>query len=150
MFTGCVLQLEIPPPLTPLQIQSIQTREFNTTVDTAFSSVIAAMQNQRYQIKTADKQSGFIAADRSTDDDSFADFLKAQNNVNSATTRTDRITAYIESLPNSRILVRLNIFKSYTSSARGVTSSNDKSILDPVRYQKIFEQIASELFLRSK
>ncbi|MCK4608752.1 MAG: hypothetical protein KAT71_04660 [Gammaproteobacteria bacterium] len=50
------------PKLTPLQIEALQTREFQTTYETAFSSTISALQNMSYILESANKKTGLITA----------------------------------------------------------------------------------------
>ena len=61
-LTGCVVQPQ-KPPMTPLEIQSIQTREFESPKKIVFASVVSVFQDLGYTIKGADLNTGFINAE---------------------------------------------------------------------------------------
>src|SRR5438445_196642 len=50
------------PVLTPMELQALQSREFQTTKDQVFPSVMSVFQDLGYQIGNADVTTGFITA----------------------------------------------------------------------------------------
>ena len=101
MLTGCATAPPAPAP-TPAQIQSIQTREFETTKTIAFASVISVFQDLGYTVASADKETGFItSASAST---SKTDYWFTGQTINTQT----KATAFVEDMPNNRARVRLN------------------------------------------
>ena len=59
LLTACA---EPKPTLTPLQLQSMQTRQFSSSVDRTFASTVSVFQDLGYSITSADKASGLISA----------------------------------------------------------------------------------------
>ena len=59
-LTGCVTEPEIN--LTPLEIQSIQSRDYDKGKDIVFPSVMSVLQDLGYSIKAADIVTGLITA----------------------------------------------------------------------------------------
>ena len=57
-LSGCAMNNQ--PSMTPMQIQSLQTREYDTTKEIAFASVMSVFQDLGYIVKTADKDTGLI------------------------------------------------------------------------------------------
>ena len=60
-LTGCVTEQEIN--LTPLEIQSIQSRDYDKGKDIVFPSVMSVLQDLGYSIKAADIVTGLITAE---------------------------------------------------------------------------------------
>lgn len=124
---------QLTPQLTPLEIQTLQTREYKAPKERVFASVMAAFQNLGYNIVSADQATGFI---------------NAKSLLIS--------TAFVETIGN---MTRVRL--SFVEMTHGMTSSYDpsdnslhykkyeKQVLDATLYQNAFEQIDSELFVRS-
>ncbi len=141
LLSACVTT-EAPPTLTPLQIQSLQTREYEEGKEIVFPSVLSVFQDLGYIVKTADKDTGFITAESPTDG--------GYNIWIGATTATQTAaTAFIEQI-GEVTKVRLNIVnKRSSSSAYGQNTQSDTAILDVAIYQNAFEKIESAIFIRS-
>lgn len=140
--TGCVTQK--PVALTPLEIQSIQQREFETSKEIAFASVVSVFQDLGYTINSADITSGFITAESAAKNNASSEFLFGYSEVNST-----RATAFIETI-NSFVRVRLNFVSSrMTSSTYGMNSKNKTALLDSQLYQNAFEKIENAIFIRA-
>ncbi|WP_423909918.1 hypothetical protein [Candidatus Spongiihabitans sp.] len=143
LVAGCITPQA--PKLTPLEIQSLQSREYEETKAVVFPSVLSVFQDLGYIVKTADKDTGFITAESPTNNttgfwDAFAGIA-----VNSQTIAT----AFVEEI-GQITKIRLNIVaKKSTSSEYGQNSKQDTPILDAKVYQNAFERIESVLFIRS-
>ena len=131
------------PQMTPLELQSMQTREYSTNKDTVFASTMSVLQDLGYTVTSADKDTGLIAAESATGSSlGYAIFTG-----NTLTNQT-RATAYIERI-KSKTVVRLNfVTKQETSSGWGQTNRSDKPILDVTIYQNAFERIENAIFIR--
>jgi len=132
--------------LTPMELQALQQREFETTKDTLFASVMSVFQDLGYTIDGADLATGFITASSATDNKTnFGEALfgvRASGNT--------RATAFVEKMANGMARVRLNFQNSKTrSGAYGQTSKKDKAVLDPATYQAAWEKIDEALFVRN-
>ncbi|MEE2692465.1 MAG: hypothetical protein VX640_13085 [Pseudomonadota bacterium] len=130
--------------LTPLELQALQTREYETTKEVAFSSVMSVFQDLGYTVESADKETGFITAFSASD--AHHDWLLTGNKY---TTQT-RGTAFVEQVTPNLTRVRLNFVTGTQASAwYGQSSKQDKPILDHVIYQTAFEKIESAIFVRA-
>ncbi|MDB3912686.1 hypothetical protein N9381_13105 [Paracoccaceae bacterium] len=61
LLTACA-EPKPKPTLTPLQLQSMQTRQFSSSVNRTFASTVSVFQDLGYSITSADKASGLISA----------------------------------------------------------------------------------------
>ncbi len=138
------------PTMTPLEIQALQTREFETTKEVAFSSVMSVFQDLGYTVESADKDTGFITAFSASD--THRDWLLTGNQYTTQTRATafvERITPETATPQVSR--VRLNFLTGTEASAwYGQKSKQDRQILDHVVYQTAFEKIENAIFVRAE
>ena len=141
--TGCVITSS-KPAMTPLEIQALQTREYDSTKDVVFPSVISVFQDLGYIVETADSTSGLIKAVSATENSAWLTaFTGATKNTQTAT------TAFIETI-GGIVKVRLNfVTKTRSSSAYGAQDQRDVPILDAQAYQNAFERIENAIFVRS-
>ena len=157
-LAGCVVQQQ-KPPMTPLEIQSIQTREFESPKKIVFASVVSVFQDLGYTIKNADLNTGFINAESASQNTSIGPEAEIFIGVigvlgGEPATATQRVeqtvaTAFIEEIGN-RARVRLNfVMTRQSSSAQGQISRRDTPILDVKIYTNAFERIENAIFIRS-
>ena len=133
------------PELTPMELQSLQSREYRTSKDQVFSSVVTVFQDLGYQISAADMASGFITAGSANKNKTG--FFEAMAGMSSS--GSSRVTAFIEQMPSGLTRARLNFMSTKNSSSiYGRSSSKDRSILDPKTYQVAFERVEQALFER--
>lgn len=143
ILVGCATTPQAPPP-TPAQIQSIQTREFETTKTIAFAAVISVFQDLGYTVASADKETGFITSTSAST--SKTDIWFTGQTVNTQT----KATAFVEDMPNNRARVRLNfVVTNKTSTIYGQSRDSDVPILDTKVYESAFEKIDDAIFVRS-
>jgi hypothetical protein len=133
------------PELTPMELQALQSREYQTTKDQVFSSIVSVFQDLGYQISAADMGSGFITAGSANKNKTG--FFEAMAGVSSS--GSTRATAFVESMPSGYTRARLNFMNTKnSSSAYGRNASNDKPILEPKTYELAFERVEQALFER--
>jgi len=133
------------PQLTPMEIQALQTKEFETNKETLFASVVSVFQDLGYQLDNADLGSGFItASSASQNKTSFWDAMASQSGSGNT-----RATAYVEQMPSGMARVRLNFLNSKTTSGMYGGSKIDKPVLEPKTYQIAWEKIDEAIFVRS-
>jgi len=142
--TASPVEARKPPPLTPMELQALQSREYKTSKDQVFSSVVSVFQDMGYQIGGAEVTSGFINA--TSANKNKTGFFEAMAGVTAS--GASRVTAFVETMPSGLTRVRLNFMNTKNSSSRFGSSSNDKPILDPKTYQVAFEHIEEALFER--
>ena len=175
-FSGCASLSAPEPQLTPLQIQTMQTRTYAATKRQAFDAVMTAFQDSGYTIETSNYRSGYIRAkglshsttydnyEPSDSDDSndkhsgkFVDILldaivngDKNESGSEAVTSTLVANAYVTKAAGQKSKIRLNYIKrKVTSSGHGQQSEDDKRILKANTYQKTFNQIAQAMFVSS-
>ncbi|MGI9418524.1 MAG: hypothetical protein ACR2RA_11870 [Geminicoccaceae bacterium] len=143
------------PALTPLQIQSLQQRELETSKDIAFASVVSVLQDLGYTINSADKDTGFITAESLAKSDEDAGALELVLSIlddedeEDVTTRQTKATAFVEQFADDRTNVRLSFVKTKSrSGSGGQISKKDKQILDSEVYRNAFDRIETAIFVR--
>jgi hypothetical protein len=130
--------------LSPLQLQSMQTKEFETTKDQAFGAVMTVLQDSGYRIQSGDVQSGLITGVGSTTGKMsyslWSGFGKKK--------LTPIVSAFIEQIgPVSKI--RLNfIMAKVKSTVYGSQPQDEVPVIDSAVYQDAFEKIGQALFVR--
>ncbi|MDE0007645.1 MAG: hypothetical protein OXS50_05140 [Gammaproteobacteria bacterium] len=143
LVAGCVVQYEPPP--TPLELQALQSRDYDEDKQVAFGSVMSVFQDLGYTPTSADLATGFITAE-SVATGNF-DWIAVLTDT-SSTVQT-RATAYIEEVGEA-VRVRLSFVEvRSTSSEQGQAGRSDRALLDPALYANAFERIEQAIFVRS-
>jgi hypothetical protein len=134
------------PELTPMELQALQSHEYETTKEILFASVVSVFQDLGYQLENADMGSGFVTASSATKNKTgFLDILAKQSSSGNT-----RATAFVEAMPNGMARVRLNFLDSKVSSSMwGQSSKNDKPILDAQTYKVAWDKIDEAIFVRN-
>ena len=134
------------PELTPLELQALQSHEYETSKEVLFASVVSVFQDLGYQLENADMPSGFITASSATKNKtSFLDVLAKQSSSGNT-----RATAFVEAMPNGMARVRLNFLSTKMSSGMwGHQNKEDKAILDPQTYRIAWDKIDGAIFQRN-
>ena len=83
------------PEMTPLQLQALQSREFETGKENLFGAVMTVLQDLGYQVQSADVQTGFITAISATQNKT--NFLEAFGGARSS--GNTKITSVLEHTP---------------------------------------------------
>jgi len=143
-LSGC-LTTKHKPNMTPLEIQSLQSREYEATKEVVFPSVISVFQDIGYTISNANLQTGLISAESSSDSDFSSRFWLGVTKVSQT-----KATAFIEKI-GSKTKVRLSFVEvKRVSSKWGQTDRQDTPILDAKLYQNAFDKIENAIFIRSQ
>ncbi|TPE47906.1 hypothetical protein FJM67_13925 [Maribrevibacterium harenarium] len=130
--------------MTPLEIQSMQTRQYENEYAVVFSSTISVLQDLGYTVTNASKDTGLIAAESASESDTFSKIMLNQTSVSKT-----KATAFIEEIGSST-KIRLNFVNSNkTSSMYGQTNEEDEAVLDPQIYQNAFDKIENAIFVRA-
>ncbi len=130
--------------LTPLEIQSMQTRTYDNKKEVVFPSVMSVLLDLGYAIKVADINTGLITAESTAKSNEAMKFWLGIAEVSQ--TNAD---SFIEEI-NGRTKVRINFINVVKqSSAYGQDDRTDQQILDPVPYQSAFDKIENAIFIRS-
>ena len=143
LITGC----ETTKPkvnLTPLDIQSMQSRSYEHGKDIVFPSVMSVFQDLGYSINSADINTGLITAESAANSDKALKFWLGITKVSQT-----KANAFIEEIGNET-KVRINfVVTKKKSFGYGQTDREDDQILTPKPYQNAFEKIENAIFIRS-
>lgn len=137
ILSGCEF-FTPPPQMTSLQIQSIQSREFETSKKIAFGSVMTVFQDLGYIVNSAEYNTGFITAESPNNEGFFTGNQKM------------KATAFIEELDNSNTKIRLNFVKhvEYVQQNGGIIT-RDIAVQSPDTYQEAFTKIQEQIFIKT-
>lgn len=128
--------------LTGLALQQIQARDFETTAEVLFPSVVSVLQDAGYRISEADKASGFVSgvgsAEQKLTFNWFWGFGKKKT--------VPVVSAFIEQRGPNISRLRLNFVMSKSKSRENM--SDETPISDPAVYKDAFEKIEKEVFVR--
>ena len=142
VLTGCVAPSG--PTLTPMEIQSLQTREYEHDLKIVFPSVMSVFQDLGYTVKNANKDTGLISAESTAKSDFASKFWLGVTKVSQTSA-----TAFIEEIGNIT-RVRLSFVVSDVSSTwYGQADKDDVQILDVEIYRNAFERVENAIFVRS-
>jgi len=149
ILAGC----SASPPKTPktgLQLQAYQASDFSADKRTAFSATLSVFQDLGFIIDDGDFETGLITATGPTLDTSntMPDWLSILLSGQSlATSRHQRATAYVETMPSGSTRVRLNFVFS-TQYAPNAGTVIIEPVDEPEVYQKTFAEIDKAIFVR--
>lgn len=130
--------------MTPMELQAIQSREFEVAKEVAFGAVMTVIQDLGYTVESADVISGFITAASPTQNKT--NFLEALGGASASGNTV--MTVFLMKMPNGMTKIRLNFVNSKSvSTAYGQGSRQDKPILDPAVYNNAWERIDEALFV---
>lgn len=142
--TSVSVEAKKAPEMTPMQLQALQSKEFETGKENLFGAVMTVLQDLGYQVQSADVQTGFVTAVSATQNKT--NFLEAFGGARSS--GNTKLTAFIQQMPSGSTRVRLNFLNAKTtSSAYGQNSQNDKPILDAAVYNNAWDKIDEALFV---
>ena len=144
LVTGCMATAK-KPAMTPLQIQSLQSREYESKKDIVFPSIISVFQDIGYTITNADIQTGLISAESSSQSDFMSKFWLGMTKVSQT-----KATAFVEQI-GDKTRARLNFVEiKKSSSGWGQSDREDTPLLDSKLYENAFNKIENAIFIRSQ
>ena len=133
------------PTLSGLELQQLQSREYEAPLKVVFASVLSVFQDNGYIVESADTETGFITAKSPSASKTTYDLFWGLGKKHQAT----MVTGFVEPVGQSFSRVRLN-FVAIKENSRtyGVTSRVDTPIEDPDIYANAFEKIDETIFIR--
>ena len=130
--------------LTPLEIQSMQSRSYDHPKDVVFPSVMSVFQDLGYSINSADIATGLITAESTAASNKALKFWLGITKVSQT-----KANAFIEEI-SGQTKVRINfVITNKKSFGYGQTDREDNQILTSEPYQNAFEKIENAVFIRS-
>lgn len=145
-LTGCItvdsIFGEMDQQVSSVELQAIQTREFEATEKQAFGAVIATFQDYGYAITSADRETGMVLAKTTADAD--YSYMTGLTRV-----EYNKASAFIEMVDKTRVKIRVSIVK-YVSAKGAYGGGGEKEAMrtNPQIYQEIFAKIQHALFLK--
>jgi len=144
LLTGCMTTPK-KPTMTSLQIQSLQSRDYESKKDIVFPSIVSVFQDIGYTISNADIQTGLISAESSSQSDFMSKFWLGVTKVSQT-----RATAFVEQI-GDKTRARLNFVEvKKSSSGWGQSDREDTPLLDAKLYENAFDKIDNAIFIRSQ
>lgn len=133
-----------PPRKTGLELQALQSRDFENPKRTVFPSVLTVLQDAGYIIMSADLDTGFITGNSPTESSTGWDiFVGMTSNQNQT-----RVTATITPKGQGISHVRVNFVEvKQTSGLYGQGSREDTPLENPALYENVFEKISEAIFI---
>ena len=146
LLSGTPVEAKKKPEMTSLELQALQSHEYETTKEILFASVVSVFQDLGYQLSNADLPSGFITASSPMKNKtSIWDALGSSKGSGNT-----KVTAFVEQMLGGRARVRLNFVNSKTTSGMwGGSSAEDKPIFDPITYKVAWDKIDEAVFTRT-
>lgn len=140
-ISGCVSSKK---EMTPLELRSMQTRDYKDSYNKVFAATIAVFQDLGYSITNADKDTGLITGESASEDKTNFWTILGGINLNVQT----RGTAFVERR-KGKTSIRLNfVEKRLASGLYGQTTRGDIPIKEPKIYEAAHEKIANAIFVR--
>ncbi len=141
ILSACNPVLERPKlTKSPLELQAIQSKEFDASKKQVFGAVLTVFQDNGYMITSAGMDTGLIVAK--------SPGVQEGNPIRSFIYREQRATAYIDEILSGRTKVRINFVTFERLTANYRVQEHDVPIEDPQIYQDTFKNIQQAIFMR--
>jgi hypothetical protein len=133
LITGCATTTQ-----TALQRRTYEAKELEGTFDDAFKATMQVLQDNGYVIKNTDHAGGVIQAETGIKKEFWSGSM---TNV--------EITATLEQFGANTVKERLSLIRKIKNTyAYGTTKENSEIIDDPELFQKMYDEIQKEMFIR--
>lgn len=126
--------------MTNLQRRGMQCRDLKGTFDNAFRANLQVFQDYGYVIKNADYDSGVIQGATAT--------KRHKSYFWNRLMVSSEITATLEQFQDDLVKERITIVDKTKSSSQYGTHENSKIVETPATYQRIYDDIRKEIFVR--
>jgi len=136
-LVGCA---SAPKEKTSLEIQAIQSREYETSKRTSFNATVSVFQDLGFTVVSADYDTGFISTKSPT---KARDVFLGGNEM-----KHSKATAFVEEIKSGRSRIRINFVHETLESNEGTEKNQDFADLDPALYEQTFSKIQESIFIR--
>ena len=141
LITGC---LSTPPSYkstkTSLELQVIQTKEFEVPKKIVFASTMFVLQDLGYSIISSDLDTGYISAKSP---------IQSSASFGRVVLKDTKVTAFIEQLRPGVTQVRLSFVNSEEWQLGAARMVQENPIDDAIIYNNAFIKIQEAIFIRS-
>jgi hypothetical protein len=133
------------PEISGLELQQMQSRDFEVPKSVSFPAVMTVLQDAGYRIGSADRDTGLITGTGSSSRKlTWAPFVGFGSSK-----KNPVVSAYIEDRGPGMSRVRLNfVMAKVLNNAYGGNGGDEKPITDPAIYREAFEKISQAVFVR--
>lgn len=133
------------PEMTALQVQALQSKDFEASKEVVFASFMSVLQDAGYRIQAADKDTGLITGVGSSSGkltyNLFLGFGKSK--------KTPIASVFIEEVGPTMTRARVNfVMGKIKSTLYGSQPQDEEPILDAAVYQDTFEKVGQAVFVR--
>lgn len=135
---GFIAGCATTPQMTPMELQELQTREFEGSKEIVFNSGVSVFQDLGYVISQADVDTGIVTAEGMTQTNIGMAFFGVNQNEQAV------VSAFLEEF-GQETRVRLNFV---ARTRTGLAGRDDRAVLDSEVYQNAFERIEQAIFVR--
>jgi hypothetical protein len=129
LLAGCVT------PMSAMQRRSIESRELEGSFNDAFKATLQVFQDYGYIIKDSDHAAGVIHGETGIKQVWF-------------NMENYEITATLEQFGNNVVKERISLVKKVKTSSQYGTQENSRIIDDPELFQRLYNDIQKEMFIR--
>lgn len=130
IFAGCETTQH---QLSSLQRRSFESKDLEGKYEDAFKSTLQVLQDYGYIIKSSDYKSGVVQGETGIKQNFWGKMINFE------------ITATLEQFGENKVKERLSLIK---KEKYGPYSENSKIIDDPELFQRIYDDIQKEMFVR--
>jgi len=128
------------PTKTSLELQAMQTREFETSKALGFAATLSVFQSLGYSIDSGDLETGLINGKSPT---------RGGMIFGARTQEYRKVTGFVEEMGKNKTRIRVSFVDIVlASSAYGQEQRVDTPIEDPKIYQEMFEKLDKAIFVR--
>ena len=131
MSAGCATT-----QLTALQRRSLESRDLEGKYDNAFRATVQVLQDEGYIIKNADFKSGVIQGETGIKQNFWG------------VMRNSEVTATLEQFGENTVKERVSFVNKNKSSSQYGTQENSRRVEDTQFFQRIYDNIQKEMFIR--
>ncbi len=144
-LAACSSHKMVKPTLSGLELQQLQTKEYEAAYDITFRSVMSVLQDAGYVLENADIETGFITGKSPTNTNNTYNLWWGFQSKQITT----KVSSTVEKIGENYAKVRLN-FVAIDDTSRGLYGNArvDTPIEDPKIYQNVFEKIDETIFIK--
>jgi len=122
--------------LTALQRRTLETKDLEGKYEDAFKATVQVLQDEGYIINNADFKSGVIQGETGIKQDFWGIM------------RNSEVTATLEKFGENTVKERISFVNKKKSSSQYGTQENSTRVEDPDLFQRIYNNIQKEMFVR--
>jgi hypothetical protein len=133
------------PEISGLELQQMQSRDFEAPKSITFPAVMTVLQDAGYRIGSADRDTGLITGTGSSSRKLTWNLFFGLG----TSKKNPVVSAYIEDRGPGMSRVRLNfVMARLQSNGYGSNGGDEAPITDPAAYRDAFEKISQAIFVR--